>query len=107
MSPTVEIEAISGLIPIHLYLKKLYSRFLLRNSSLPSNHIIKSILSSDGSTEHTSHSLFFDNLTPKQRLHLNSSLIDMDNSCNELLPSFSFFDKEFNPGNQLIDSFPD
>ena len=107
MLPTARIEAISGLIPIHFYLKKLYSRFLLRGSSLPSNHIIKSILSSNGSTRHTSYSLFLDNLTPKQRLHLNSSLIDMDNSCNELLPSFSFFNEKFDPGNQLIDSFPE
>jgi len=107
MLPIVGIEAISSLIPIHLHLKKLYSRFLLRDLSLPSNHIIKSILSSDGSTGHTSYSLFLDNLTPKQRLCLNSSLIDMDNSHNKLLSFFSFFDKEFDPGNQLINSFPD
>ena len=107
MSPTAEIEAISGLIPIHLHLKKLYSRFLLRGSLLPSNHIIKSILSSDGSTGHTLHSLSLDNLTPKQRFRLNSPLINIDNSHNELLPFFLFFDKEFDPGNQLIDSFPD
>ena len=31
----------------------------------------------------------------------------MDNRCNKLFPSFSAFNKEFNPGNQLIDSFPD
>ena len=29
ISPTLEIEAISRLIPIHLHLKKLYRRFLL------------------------------------------------------------------------------
>jgi len=107
MLPTVGIEVISSLIPIHLYLKKLYSRFLLRDLSLPSNHIIKSILSSNGSTRHTSHSLFLNNLTLKQRLCLNSPLIDMDNSYNELLPFFLFFDKEFDLGNQLINSFPD
>jgi len=107
MSPTIEIEAISSLIPIHLYLKKLYSKFLLRGLLFPSNHIIKSILSSDRSTGHTSHSLSLDNLIPKQRLHLNSPLIDMDNSYNKLLPFFSFFDEEFDLGNWLIDSFPE
>jgi len=31
----------------------------------------------------------------------------MDNRYNKLFPSFSAFDKEFNPGDQLINSFPD
>ena len=107
MLSTAGVEAISSLIPIHPHLKKLYSRFLLRGLSLPSNHIIKSIFSSDRSTGHTSHSLSLDNLTSKQRLHLNSPLINMHNSHNELLPFFSFFDEEFDLGNWLFDSFSD
>ena len=31
----------------------------------------------------------------------------MDNKCNEVFPSFSFFNKEFEPGNRLIDLFSD
>ena len=31
----------------------------------------------------------------------------MDNRCNELYPSFSPFDEEFDPGNWLIDTFSD
>jgi len=39
---------------------------------------------------------------------LKSTLIDIDNSCNKLFPSFSVFnDKEFSPGSHLIDSFSD
>ena len=106
-SPAIGIKAISNLVLIYLHLKKLYDRFLLRDSLLPSNHIITSILGTNGSYEYTSHNISIDNLTPKQRLHLNSLLIDMDNRCNKLFPSFSAFDKEFNLGNQLIDSFPD
>ena len=106
-SPTTGIEAISSLIPIHLHLKKLYGRFLLRGSSLPPNHIISSTLSSDGLHEHNSHNISIDNLTPKQRFHLKSTLINVDNSHNELFPSFSVFNKEFIPGNHLIDSFSD
>ena len=106
-SPITGIEAISGLIPIHLHLKKLYSRYLLRGSSLPPNHIISSILSSDGSYEHSPHNISIDNLIPKQRLHLKSPLINMDDRRNELFPSFSFFDEKFNPGNHLVDSFSD
>ena len=82
-----------GLIPIHLHLRKLYGRFLLRGSSLPLNHI--------------PHNIFIDNLTFKQRLHLKSPLIDMDNRYNKLLPSFSYFNEELNLGNWLIDFFSD
>ena len=44
-SPTLRVETITSLVPIHLHLKKLYGRFLLQQSFLPSNHIIHSILS--------------------------------------------------------------
>ena len=106
MLPTTGIKAILDLIPIYFYLKKLYSRFLLRGLSLPPNHIIKSILSSNGSTKHVSYSLSLSNLTSKQRLHLNSSIINIDNRHNELLSFFPFFD-EFDLGNQLINSLSD
>jgi len=45
-SLTLEIEAIAGLIPIHLYLQKLSRRHQLRTLTLPFNHAIKSLLKS-------------------------------------------------------------
>jgi len=106
-SLTAGIKAISGLVSIHLHLKKLYRRFLLRELSLLSNHIISSILSSDGLYIPNHHNISIDLLTPKQRLHLKSALIDVDNKHNKLIPSFSFFNKEFKLGNCLIDIFSD
>ena len=44
---------------------------------------------------------------PKQRSWLNSPLIDINNRCNEFLPVFSPFNKEFSLGNRLIGSFLD
>ena len=44
---------------------------------------------------------------PKQRSHLNSLLINMDNKCNEFLSLFSPFDKEFFLRKRLIDFFSD
>ena len=67
ISSSLGIEAIAGLVPIHLYLKKLYGRFLLWQSSLPSNHIIHSILSSDRLQEYKSHNMSINHLTAKQR----------------------------------------
>ena len=101
------IEAISGLVPIHLHLRKLYGQFLLHESSLLSNHIISNILSSNKMQERSCHISSIDYLTAKQRIWLKSLLIDVDNKHNEFFPSFSFFNKEFEPGNRLIDLFSD
>jgi len=106
-SPTTGVKAISGLVPIHILLKKLYRRFLLRELILPSNHIISSILSSNSLNMPNCHNLSIDLLTPKQRLHMKSALVNMDNKCNKLIPSFSFFNQEFRPANHLIDLFSD
>ena len=107
--PTTDIEAISGLIPIHLYLKKLYDRFYLREFLLPSNYIIKSIIKTnrpnDQIKHQTKHCLSINSLMLKQVLCLSNLLIDMDNRCNKFLPSFSLFNKEFSPGNHLCDIF--
>ena len=43
------VEAIAGLVPINLQLKKLNQRYYLQGWSLPPNYIIKSILLSDDS----------------------------------------------------------
>ena len=44
-SPTGGIEALAGLIPIHLHLKKLVKRSCLRAATLPSQHALMSLLS--------------------------------------------------------------
>ena len=93
---------------IHLYLKKLQGRFHLRGFLLPSNHIIKSIIGTSESNEHIAHyHLFLNKLTYKQQIQLHSLLINIDNKCNKLLPSFSLFNKEFSSRKRLIDSFSD
>ena len=94
-----------GLITIHLYLKKLYSRFHFWRSSLPFNHIIKSIISTNRSNEHILYWLSLHNLMSKKRSCLNKLLIDMNNRCNEFLSLFSPFNKEFSLGSKLINSF--
>jgi len=107
MSPTLGVEAITGLLSIYLHLRKLFGRFLLQQSSFPLNHIIHSILSSNGSQEHKSHITFIDHLIAKQRMKLKSPLIDVDDKCNEFFPSFSFFNDEFIPGKHIVDNFSD
>ena len=106
-SPTLEIKAISGLVLIHLHLKKLYRRFLLWELSFLSNHIINNSLSSNRSQEWNCYNASINHLMAKQRLHLKSPLIDVDNKYNKFFPSFSFFNEEFKPGNHLINLFLD
>ena len=107
MSPTLGVEAIMGLIPIYFHLRKLFGRFLLWQSSLPSNHIIHSILSSDGLQEQKCHITSINYLIAKQRIKLKLSLINVDDKYNEFFPSFSFFNNEFKPGKCIVDIFPD
>jgi len=45
ISPTGEIEALPGLISIHLHLKKLVKQFCLRTATLLSQHTLVSLLS--------------------------------------------------------------
>ena len=89
------IEAIFGLIPIHLHLKKLYDRFLLRGFLLPPNHLIKSIINIDQPHNQNKHWLSIDMFTFKQVLYLKSPLVDMDNRYNEFLSAFAPLDIEF------------
>ena len=104
--PSLGNEAISGLIPIYLHLKKFYDRFLLKGFSLPLNHLIKSIINIEQPYNQAKHQLSINKLTSKQVLYFKSPLVDIDNRCNEFLSAFVPLDKEFSPGNCLYDNFP-
>jgi len=106
-SPSGGIETILDLIPIHLYIKKLYNRFLSRGFSFPYNHIIKAIISPDNLSPHITHSVSLNILTLNQRRRLNSPLINMNNKKNKFAPSFDPFNHEFSSGNRLINLFSD
>jgi len=102
----VGIKAIAGLMPIHLHLQKLIGRFHLRAHSLPTNHIIKSILEARPSDNVKPHLFFLDKLTPRQHTIIKSPIVNMDNRFNEIIPSFSPFNYEFSLRNRLINVFP-
>ena len=48
-----------------------------------------------------------DHLIAKQKSQLKLSIINVDDKYNQCFPSFSFFNKEFKPGNHIADTFPD
>ena len=62
-SPTFDIKAIAGLIPINLHLQKLGGRFQLWAHSLPSNHIIWSLMELNFPSSTSQHSSLLGVLT--------------------------------------------
>jgi len=103
-SPTEELEAIAGLIPIKLYLQKLASRSQLRSAALPKNHIIKTLIE-DVSTKPFPH--LINTLTDRQKNSIKGHLIDLYNKLHRIFPSFSPLDSELNLGSRVIDIFQD
>jgi len=85
------IEAITGLISIHLYLQKLSGRSQLRVYSLLSNHIIKLLLEIRSSNDNEPHWLLLENLMPRQWTIIKSLIADMDNNFNKVFFLFLLF----------------
>ena len=104
-SPSIDIEAIAGLIPINLLLQKLSRRLQLCTQSLPPNHIIRLLLESNHSLYLEKHHLSLETLTIKQWLKVKSSIVDTNNRLNGVFNSFDSFNNELSPGNRLINLY--
>ena len=105
-SPSFEVKAIIGFIPINLHLCKISGQALLRAHSFPHNHILYSLLESRPSDNYTHYSLSLDSLTCYQRENIKGTIIDMDNWYNEVFSSFDPLNTEFSPGSHIINVFP-
>ena len=108
--PTLDIEAIVGLIPIDLHLQKLDGRSQLRTHSLPPNYIICSLMELISSSSFPlipQHSFSLGSFTKCQCELVKGHVVDMDNRFNEVFPFFSPLYLEFAPGNRVIDNFSD
>jgi len=62
-APSMGIKAITGLIPINLYLQKIEGRSQLRAYSLPFNYILHSLMSSCYKSSLLQHTLSLNSLT--------------------------------------------
>ena len=74
-----DIEAIMNLITINLHLKKLSGRPQLRVHSLPSNHILCSLIKPRENSSYCQYPLFLGSLTRCQHNLIKDSLADIDN----------------------------
>ena len=97
-SSTGGIEALAGLIPIHLYLKKLAKRSCLRAATLSSQHALLSLLSARNSKGAHPHPQSLALLTDAQSAWLRSPLLDTEASLLNLTERFDSLYSEIRPG---------
>jgi len=105
-SLSFSIEAITGFILIKLHLQKLNGRSQLQAHSLPSNHILYSLIEPRTCLSLNQHSSSLGLLTRYQCDLVKGLLVDMDNRFNEVFPSFAPLHPEFSPSHKVIDIFP-
>ena len=106
-SPLDGIKAIAGLIPIKFHLQKLGSRAQLWVVSIPSNHIIWTLIDSSFGSLQNQHSSFLCNFTDHQRKNIKGHLVDTNNRSHRLFPAFLSTHPELFPGSRIIDIFSD
>ena len=106
-SPMKGLEAIAGLISIKLHLHKLASRSQLCSTSLPENHLIKTLIDDPLNTYYKSPPHSINILTNCQKISIKEHLMNSNNKLYGVFPSFSPLNLEFNPGSRIINIFPD
>jgi len=104
-APLMGIEAIASLTPINLHLQKIEGRLQLRVYSLPSSHILCSLMSSCNKFPLHQHPLLLNFLTKRQYSLIKGHLVDMDNHFNKVFSSFDFINPELFPGHRIINTF--
>ena len=106
-SPSEDLEAIAGLIPIKFHLQKLVSRSQLHSTALLVNYLIRTFIdnSSNSHIKPIPHSI--NTLTNYQKTIVKGHLIDLNNKLFGVFLSFSFLYPEFNLGSRIVDIFLD
>ena len=104
-SPSEGVEAIAGLIPINLHLKKLNGRHHLRYATIPPSHVINALLDKHQSKNQNQHKFALANLTNKQKSKLKSPIKDVSERLNKIKNEFDPHHIIFHPGLYLVDHF--
>jgi len=103
--PSEGVEAIAGLIPINLYLKKLNGRHHLRYATVHPSHTINTLLDKHQNRNQNQHKFALANLTNKQISKLKSPIKDVSERLNEIKDKFDPYHPIFHPGLCLVDHF--
>ncbi|CAA7267573.1 unnamed protein product [Cyclocybe aegerita] len=98
-SPTGGLEALAGLIPVHLMLKKLATRAV--------HSPLRSMMGEGLLKRATPHARSAALMTPAMRGKVKSTIMEVDECVHTLTESFEPFAPEAHPGDRLLDHYAD
>ena len=105
-SPAGGVQAIAGLIPIHLHIRKLAWRAMYRTATLSDTHPTRSLLGLEYRKEAVEHPLALNRLRRKERSKVKGGIPDIQADLPGLTESFAPCAPEARPGYRLLDLFP-
>ncbi|CAA7270636.1 unnamed protein product [Cyclocybe aegerita] len=106
-SPTGGLEALAGLIPIHLMLKKLATHAVYCVATLSDTHPLHSMMGERLLKRAEPHAHSATLITPAMRGKVKSTVMEVDERVHTLTESFELFAPKARPGDQLLDCFAD
>ncbi|CAA7263690.1 unnamed protein product [Cyclocybe aegerita] len=106
-SPTGGLEALAGLIPVHLMLKKLAMRAVYRVATLSDTHPLRSMMGEGLLKRAAPHARSAALMTPAMRGKVKSTVMEVDERVHTLTESFEPFAPEARPGDWLLDRYAD
>jgi len=102
-SPTGGTEALAGLIPVYLHLRKLADGANLRIATLSDTHPIRSLLSKNYVKQAEAHHCSVSNMAPALQAKVHRTIIEIKNHHYELTEVFEPCAPD--PGFRLMDCF--
>ncbi|CAA7261922.1 unnamed protein product [Cyclocybe aegerita] len=106
-SPTGGLEALAGLIPVHLMLKKLAARAVYHVATLSDTHPLRSMMGERLLKRAAPHARSAALMTPAMQGKVKSTVMEVDERIHTLTESFEPFAPEARPGDRLLDCYAD
>ncbi|CAA7268138.1 unnamed protein product [Cyclocybe aegerita] len=106
-SPTGGLEALAGLIPVHLMLKKLVTHAVYHIATLSGTHPLRSMMGERLLKQAKPHACSAALMTPAMRGKVKSTVMEVDKCVHTLTENFEPLAPEACPGDRLLDRFAD
>ncbi|KAF5318469.1 hypothetical protein D9619_010810 [Psilocybe cf. subviscida] len=106
-SPGGSIEALAGLMPLHMTLAKLSSGSVTRVVSLSDTHPVRSLMSGRHLKPASPHACFIELMTPALKARVKGSLMQADTILPTAVENMDPFHALAQPGLRLLDCFCD
>ncbi|CAA7267598.1 unnamed protein product [Cyclocybe aegerita] len=106
-SPTGGLEALAGLIPVHLMLKKLATCAVYRVATLSDTHPLRSMMGEGLLKRAAPHARSAALITPAMQGKVKSTVMEVDERVHTLTESFEPFAPKARPSDRLLDRYAD